>query len=166
MPSDDFDIDVEALAAGEEEEAVAPEAPPAAPPPAAGAPGAEARPPAAEAEAPVRAMTARKPSRWHRLGDRVVAPFARLRLPQWNLRTFLYLLLIVIILWFLLENWPPCRVRLLVWNGEAPKTVLFLFNLLLGALLLRWWQLYAAARAARRAAQEEASPEGGESEAA
>jgi len=159
MASDDFDIDVEALAAGETEETALPEPPPVAPPPA-------AEPSAAEAEAPVRAMTARKPSSWQRLGDKMAAPFSRLRLPPWNLRTFFYLLLVVIILWFLLENWPPCRVRLLIWNGEAPKTVLFLFNLLLGAVLLRWWQSYAAGRAARRQARAEASEQGAESETA
>ncbi|HEY3396129.1 MAG TPA: hypothetical protein VGM19_00570 [Armatimonadota bacterium] len=140
--ADDFDIDLDALA-GEAEEPAAPAEP------------VEAAPAAETADARQRAMSARKPGKLHRLGDKVAAPFTRVRLPEWNLRTFLYLLVVILILWFLLENWPPVRVRLLIWNGEAPKTILFLFNLLLGAALLRWWQLFTAQRAAHKAAAEE-----------
>ncbi len=139
VPDDGFDIDVDALAGDDAE----PEPAPAAP--------------ATPTEAEVRAMSARRPGPWHQLGDKVAAPFQRVRLPEWNLRTFAYLFLVLLILWFLLENWPPCRVRLLVWNGEAPKTVLFLFNLLLGAGLLRWWQIGMAGRQARKEAAQEAA---------
>ncbi len=146
VSDDDFDIDVDALA-GEEDEP----SPPAFAPPS---------PPDSEAaEAEVRAMSARKPGPWHQLGDKVAAPFQRVRLPEWNLRTFAYLFLILLLLWFLLENWAPCRVRLLIWNGEAPKTVLFLVNLLLGAALLRWWQVFMAQRQARREAAQRAAAE-------
>ena len=144
VPDDDFDIDVDALAGEDAESEPLPVAP--------------ATPAAGEA-AEVRAMSARKPGPWHQLGDKVAAPFQRVRLPEWNLKTFAYLFLIIIILWFLLENWPPCRVRLLVWNGEAPKTVLFLVNLLLGAVLLRWWQVSMAQRQARKEAAQQAAAE-------
>jgi uncharacterized integral membrane protein len=159
VPDDDFDIDVDALAGDEEEAAPAP---PTAPALATACP-APAATPAAAAQASAggasRAMSARKPGPWQQLGDKVTAPFTRVRLPEWNLKTFIYLLGILIILWFLLENWPPCRVRLLVWNGEAPKNVLFIANLVLGALLLRWWQIFTASRQARRDAAAQPSPE-------
>jgi uncharacterized integral membrane protein len=143
---DDFDIDVDALAGDEEE-----------PEPILAAPVQPGEAPAEPAPAEAKAMSARKPGLWQQLGDRASAPFARLRLPEWNLKTFAYLLLIIIILWFLLENWPPCRVRLLIWNGEAPKTVLFLVNLVIGAALLRWWQLFMAQRQARKDAAAQAA---------
>ena len=142
VPDDDFDIDVDALAGEGEETEPAP-----------------AAAPAAEEEVEPRTMSARKPGPWQQLGDKMAAPFQRVRLPEWNLRTFAYLGLILIILWFLLENWPPCRVRLLVWNGEAPKTVLFLLNLVLGAVLWRWWQIYMAQRQARREDLQQAADE-------
>lgn len=142
---DDFDVDVEALAGDDQE-----------PEPivtAAASPAATSGEPTA---GQARAMSARKPGLWQQLGDKAAAPFARVRLPEWNLKTFAYLLLVILILWFLLENWPPCRVRLLIWNGEAPKTVLFLVNLIIGAALLRWWQLFMAQRQARKEAAQAA----------
>jgi len=146
VSDDDFDIDVDALA-GEQDESE----------PAVAAPAGAAEAPKKPTPAEVRAMSARKPGLWRQVGDKVAAPFQRARLPEWNLKTFAYLLLLIIIIWFLLENWPPCRVRLLVWNGEAPKTVLFLVNLLIGAALLRWWQVFVAARQARRESAQQAA---------
>ena len=136
--ADEFDVDVDALVADEEE-----------------APAEEAAPATPEAETPreARAMSARKPGPLKVLADKATAPFARVRLPVWNLLTFLRLLLVLLLLWLLLENWAPTRVHLLVWNVESPKTLLFLVNLALGAALLRWWQVYGAQRAARKAAQ-------------
>ena len=137
VPDDDFDIDVDELA-GEDLEVAA-----ACPPPAGAA-----RPAPVGGQA--RTMSARKPGPMHQLGDKIAAPFTRVRLPEWNLQTFAYLLGIIIILWFLLENLAPVRVRLLVWNGEAPKTLLFIVNLLLGAALLLCGQRWSAARSSRR----------------
>jgi uncharacterized integral membrane protein len=138
VPDDDFDIDVEELAGEELEPAAACPAPPA------------VAVPAPEAGGGARTMSARKPGTMHQLGDKLAAPFTRVRMPEWNLQTFGYLLVILILLWFLLENLAPVRVRLLVWNGEAPKTLLFLVNLALGAVLLLGWQRWSAARQSRR----------------
>lgn len=143
VPDDDFDLDVDALAGDGQETEPATPLPPTV---------TAACPTPAADSGESRTMSARKPGPWQQLGDKVTAPFTRVRLPEWNLKTFIYLLGIIIILWFLLENWPPCRVRLLVWNGEAPKTVLFIVNLALGAALLRWWQVFTASRQARREA--------------
>ena len=147
VSDDDFDIDVDALAGEEEIE------------PAGATPAPAEAVPASAAAGATRAMSARKPGAWQQLGDKVTAPFARVRLPEWNLRTFGYLLGIIILLWFLAENFPPCRVRLLVWNTEAPKTVLFIVNLALGGALLWGWQRYTAARQARRDAAAQAAAE-------
>lgn len=145
MP-DEFDLDVEALAAGEEPEPPEPETAPA-----------EGEAPEEEEQA--HAMSARKPGLLQRLTTKAAAPLQRLRLPEWNLHTFFYLLLLILILWFLLGNWAPARVKLLVWTAEAPKTILFLLNLLLGAALLRGWQMFIAQRAARKQAEAEAETE-------
>ena len=140
MP-DEFDIDVEELAGEEEGEPQAPEA--------------LVRPESEEAgPIPARAMSSRKPGQLQKLAHKVRAPLDRVKLPEWNLRTFFALLLVLLVLWFLLENWPPARVEVLIWNLDAPKTVLFLFNLILGALGLRGWQLFMAGRAARKAERE------------
>lgn len=139
MP-DEFDINVEELA-GEVGGAKAP------------APEAVAATPAPAAAAPARAMSSRKPGQFQKLAHKVRAPLERVKLPEWNLRTFFALLLVLLVLWFLLENWPPARVEVLIWNFDAPKTVLFLFNLILGALGLRAWQVFMANRAARKAEQ-------------
>lgn len=145
MP-DEFDVDVEALAAGEEPESLEPETIPA-------------EEEAPEEEEQAHAMSARKPGLLRRLTTKATAPLQRLRLPEWNLRTFFYLLLLILILWFLLGNWAPTRVQLLIWTAEAPKTMLFLLNLVLGAVLLRWWQVFMAQRAARKQAEAEAETE-------
>ena len=146
MP-DEFDIDVEELAGEDDLEAEAKPAP-APVQPAPKAEGAPVRPP--------RLMTARKPGQFEQLTRKVTAPLARVKLPEWNLRTFGALLGVILVLWFLLENWPPARVELLIWSFDAPKTVLFLFNLILGALALHFWQSHMAQRAARKQAELEA----------
>ena len=151
MP-DEFDIDLEDLDDDEDDLDAEPEATPA---PAA-KPALAAAPAAVPGRAP-RVMTARKPGQFKQLTDKVKAPLNRIKLPEWNLRTFAQLLGIVLVLWFLLENWPPARVEVLIWNFDAPKTVLFLFNVILGALLLRGWQIFLLQRAARRAELEAAA---------
>ncbi|NLO74842.1 MAG: hypothetical protein GX100_12135 [candidate division WS1 bacterium] len=153
MP-DEFDIDVEALAGETEEPQPAPES--------TSQPATKA---AEKAAAPTpRVLSAHKPGPLQKLTSKVRAPLTRLKLPEWNLRTFLQLLGIILVLWFLLENWPPARVKVLIWDFDAPKTVLFLFNVILGALLLRGWQIFLAQRAARRA-EAEAAAEAAQSEA-
>jgi uncharacterized integral membrane protein len=148
---DEFDIDVEALAG--EDDSQQPEPAPA--------PEVEPEPePVPEAEAPARpprVMSTRKPGQLQKLTDKVKAPLSRLKLPEWNARTFFNLLGLLLVLWFLLENWPPARVEVLIWNFDAPKTVLFLFNLILGAFLLRGWQIFLAQRVARKADAEAAA---------
>jgi uncharacterized integral membrane protein len=144
---DEFDIDVEALAGETEESHPATEA-------TAQSAAESARQPAPRTP---RVLSAHKAGPLQKFTNKVKEPLGRIKLPEWNLRTFLQLLGLILVLWFLLENWPPARVKVLIWDFDAPKTVLFLFNVILGALLLRGWQIFLTQRAARRAEAEAAA---------
>jgi len=139
---DDFDIDVTELAADEETSAeteVTEELPPEQP--------------------PAEAVAARKPGLIARWAVRTNQFFSRITLPQWNLRTFLYVLVTLIVLWLLACNLPPVRINLFGFHIDAPKSAVFIINLALGAGLLRLWQFYVGRRTVREQAAEEPSPD-------
>ena len=78
-----------------------------------------------------------KPGPLARIWDRVSAPFSHLKLPDWNLRTFAWLLLGLIILTFLITNWAPMRFSLFGRGIELPKSLAIL--LLIGVGFLGGW---------------------------
>lgn len=123
--------------------------------------GAPAEPEASEEPSPpappVAAVSARKPGLLGRLGARINQFFSHISLPEWNLRTFLYLLVPLIILLLLYCNWPAVRIDLFVWRFDAPKSVVFVVSLILGAGLLRFWQICTARRPGQKPAEEEPS---------
>ena len=111
---------------------------------------------AAEAEQPVgtqpeqrpmaQAVPARKAGLIGRWIESVNQFFSRITLPEWTLRTFLYLLVALIILVLLARNWTLVRIDLFGWHFDAPKPVVFAVSLALGAVLLRLWQVYVGRR--------------------
>ncbi len=103
------------------------------------------------------AVAARKPGLIGRLAANTNQFFSRISLPEWNLRTFLYLLVALIIAVLLARNWPPVRIDLFGWRFDAPKSVVFIVSLILGAGLLRLWQICAARRPGQKQAEEEPS---------
>ena len=72
-----------------------------------------------------------------RMWERICAPFARLKLPPWNLRTFAWLLLGLIVLTFLISNWSPMRFYMFGRGIELPKSVAII--VLLGVGFLGGW---------------------------
>jgi len=59
--------------------------------------------------------------------------------PQFNGRTFLTLLLALLALVILAENFAPVRFYLLGLALELPKALCFLIDVALGAALMWWW---------------------------
>jgi len=104
---------------------------------------------------PAKAVPARKPSWLARLGERISNQIARIGLPEWNLRNFLYGLALLIVLILTWRNWIDVRLDVLVWRFDVPKSVLIIAAILLGAGLVRAWDAYHS----RRAAQAEQSEE-------
>jgi len=104
---------------------------------------------------PAKAVPARKPSWLARLGERISNQIARIGLPEWNLRNFLYGLALLIVLILTWRNWIDVRLDVLVWRFDVPKSVLIIAAILLGASLVRAWDAYHS----RRAAQAEQSEE-------
>ena len=109
-------------------------------------------------EALAQAVGARKPGLISRWGAGINQFFSRITLPQWNLRTFLYLLVALIILVLLARNWTLVRIDLFGWHFDAPKPVVFIISLILGAVLLRLWQVYVGRRTAQEPTEEQSSP--------
>lgn len=59
--------------------------------------------------------------------------------PQFNGRTFLTTLIVLIILVILAENWAPVRFYLFGIALELPKAIAFLLDVALGAALMWLW---------------------------
>ena len=97
---------------------------------------------------PAKAVPARKPGWWGRLGDRATGWVGRIELPQWNLRNFLYGLLLLIVLILFFRNWTAVRLDLVLWRFDVPKSLVILGALLLGALIMRAWDVHQNRRAA------------------
>jgi len=64
---------------------------------------------------------------------------ARVRQFKWNLRSFLCLLAVLIVLVVLVENWVPTRFYALGLAFEMPRTVMFVVDLVIGAALMWLW---------------------------
>lgn len=78
-----------------------------------------------------------RPGPLARVWERICAPFARLKLPPWNLRTFAWLLLALIVLTFLITNWSPMRFYMFGRGIELPKSLAII--VLLGVGFLGGW---------------------------
>ena len=113
----------------------------------------EPSPPQAEA------VSARKPGLIGRWAANVNQFFSRITLPQWNLRTFLYLLVALIVLVLVTRNWTPVRIDLFGWHFDAPKPVVFIVSLALGAGLLRLCQVCAVRRTGQKPTEEQLPPD-------
>ncbi len=80
--------------------------------------------------------------RRRRLPPRLSLLLAGLAAPRWDLRTFFYGLIALIILVLFINNWAPVRIDLLGWKFQWPLPIFFIVSLVLGAVLLWLWQLY------------------------
>jgi uncharacterized integral membrane protein len=88
---------------------------------------------AAPTEAPpANAVGARPPSFAQRARDYI-------RRPQFNGRTFLTILIALIVLVVLAENWTPVRFYLFGIALELPKAIAFLLDVAIGAVLMWLW---------------------------
>ena len=108
-------------------------------------PAASAKPAPAKPVAPAAAATARpqalvepagKGKSW--LGG-LGGPVGWLRDFRWTVRNFLSILVVLIVLVVLIENWVPVRFYALGFAFEMPRTVTFVIDLVIGALLMWLW---------------------------
>ena len=105
---------------------------------------------------PAKAVPARKPGWLARLGERISDQVVRIGLPEWNLRNFLYGLALLVAVILIARNWVDVRLDVLVWRFDAPKSIVIILAILLGAGLVRAWDAYQSRRAARAEQSEEA----------
>ena len=85
---------------------------------------------------PAKAVPARKPGWLARLGERLTNQIARIGLPEWNLRNFLYGLALLIAVILIARNWVDVRLDIVVWRFDVPKSVVIIAAMLLGAGLV------------------------------
>ena len=120
-------------------------------------------PAAAEAELAeppsAQAVSARKPGRVAQIAVNIGQSLSRLTLPQWNLRTFLYSLIVLILLVLLVGNLTAVRIDLFGWRLDVPKPILFLIGFLLGVGLHWWWRIHAERRDAGGPAEKQSDSE-------
>ena len=57
----------------------------------------------------------------------------------WNTRTFVWLLLVLVAIVLIAENWAPVRFYFFGFAFEMPKAISFILDLALGALLMWLW---------------------------
>ena len=88
---------------------------------------------------PARATASRRPGAIARLLASIAAPFASIRMPRWDVRTFAYVLVALIVLAILIENWDPVRLNLFGLRFEMPKAIAFALDVALGAMLMWLW---------------------------
>ena len=105
---------------------------------------------------PAKAIPARKPGWLARLGERISNQIARIGLPEWDLRSFLYGLAILITFILIWRNWVDVRLDVLVWRFDIPKSVVIIAAILLGAGLVRAWEAYRRRQVDRTEESEEA----------
>ncbi len=91
---------------------------------------------------PAKAVPARKPGWLAHLGERISNQIARIGLPEWNLRNFLYGLALLIVLILVVQNLAYVRLHVLGWRFDIPKSVVIIAAILLGAGLVRAWDAY------------------------
>jgi uncharacterized integral membrane protein len=117
VSDDDLDLDLD-------DEPLRPARPkPVAPKP---APAATAAPRLAKA------VAATKPGLLQRVSDRV-------RHPRLTGRTFVTILVILVALWLIAENWEPVRFYFIGLALELPKPIAFILDVVLGAVLMWLW---------------------------
>lgn len=102
---------------------------------------ASAAQPAAEADAKpaAKAVAARLPGLASRVGASVSAPLSAVREHRWDLKTFLWGLLGLILLVLLIENWVPMRFYFLGLRFELPRALAFIVDMAIGGLILWLW---------------------------
>jgi uncharacterized integral membrane protein len=123
----DLDLDDEPVVSERRPAVAAPKTAPAKP-----SPQDQAAP--AKPQAPVASTGERKG--WLRgMGDSV----DRVRGFKWNVRSFLTVLAALVVLVILIENWVPVRFYALGFAFEMPRTVTFVIDLVIGALLVWLW---------------------------
>ena len=108
---------------------------------------------------PAKAVSARRPGWLARMGNRLAAPLARIDLPAWNLRNFLYGLAVLIVLILFLSNWVDVRLDFILWRFDIPKSAVIIVCVLLGAGLMRAWEMCCGRHVAKtEGAQEDDQP--------
>ncbi len=85
---------------------------------------------------PAKAVPARKPGWLVRLGERITNQIARIGLPEWNLRNFLYGLALLVTFVLIWRNWVDVRLDVVIWRFDVPKSVVIIAAALLGAGLV------------------------------
>ena len=98
-------------------------------------------------------MSARRPGPVKRVADRVSQSISRIH-PPTDARTIAIVLLILIVIALLAENWSPVRINLFGLYIDVPKAVAFVVNLALGMALLWLWQRHQARRRPREGSQQ------------
>lgn len=78
-----------------------------------------------------------KPGLLSKFVDAVSAPFARIRLPAWDLRLFAWVLLALIVVAFLIMNWSPMRLFFFGLSVDIPRAVAIV--LLIGIGFVAGW---------------------------
>lgn len=58
---------------------------------------------------------------------------------HWNVRTFLMLLAVIVVIAIIAENWMPIRFYFFGFAFEIPKALSFILDVALGALLMWLW---------------------------
>jgi uncharacterized integral membrane protein len=69
----------------------------------------------------------------------IVGSVARAKAFRWDLKTFVYLLLGIVLLVIFIENWVPVRFYALGLTFEIPRTVAFVIDMAIGAALMWLW---------------------------
>ncbi|MCK4323324.1 MAG: hypothetical protein KAW89_02250 [Armatimonadetes bacterium] len=105
---------------------------------------------------PAKAVPAHKPGWLARLGERISNQVSGISLPEWNLRSFLYGLALLVAFILIWRNWVDIRLDVLIWRFDVPKSIVIILAILLGAGLVRAWEAYHSRRAARAEQSEEA----------
>ncbi len=96
--------------------------------------------PAPELAAAAKPQPVATPTRERKgLAKSLGGPLAWLRDFRWNIRTFLSLLLALVVLVILAENWVPVRFYALGFSFDLPRTLTFVIDLAIGALLMWLW---------------------------
>lgn len=78
-----------------------------------------------------------KPGFLTRTIEAVSAPFARIRLPAWDLRLFAWVLVALIIVAFLIMNWSPMRLFFFGLSVDIPRALAIV--ILIGIGFLAGW---------------------------
>ena len=108
-----------------------------------------------ETAPPAKAVPARKPGWLTRMGNGIAERISPIYLPQWDVRNFLYGLAGLIVLILIFRNWVDVRLDVVIWRFDIPKSVVIIASVLLGAALMRAWDVWRGRRAAAEQPPEE-----------